>query len=100
MKPIWIVALLGIAGFAWWQYKKSPAAKHQEELAGSAGSQPTGAYEPAGVPTFNDSPAPQDPRQLHAFAKTNPDQVTEDGFSPAFGAMENQPAAHQEIPLY
>jgi hypothetical protein len=100
MKTFWVFALLGVAGFAAYKYAMSHQSIHGANLTGGfRSSNVTPNYDPAGVPSFDDTAAPNKPDQVLAASQGNSAQVSESGFSPAFGPDENQPGAYDEVPF-
>lgn len=112
MKTFIVVALLGLAGYAIFQYRKNPAtqsrsAAHTFDPGVAGGSGEYGSesimpdYDPAGVPTFTGSAAPNYPAQVLAALPTHSTASTKTtaplSYSPAFGPDENQPGAGQEV---
>lgn len=98
-KAFWVIALLGVAGFAAWKYAKSHQSQSAANLTGGLlSSNVTPNFDPAGIPTFNEAAAPNYPAQVLAGSTGNTGQATQSGFAPAFGPDENQGGAY-EVPF-
>lgn len=80
MKSFALLGLLVVGGFVVWKH----------HVHATTAKTPTSDV-PNGVSMYPTIPAPQQPQQLLAPLQTNPDAVSDPGFSAAFGAFENQP---------
>lgn len=87
MKGITLVALFAVGAFAIWKHHLQMSATHKMPAPGV----------PAGVSQYPAIPAPSLNQQILAAQITNPDAVSEVGFSGAFGPFENQPGDGESL---
>jgi hypothetical protein len=88
MKNFVLLALLGVGAVAVWKHHLQAA---KLTVAGAGGDLPSG------VSMYPAIAAPSKPDQILAAQITNSDAVSDIGFSPAFGADENQPGMGEEL---
>lgn len=81
MKNLILLGLAGVGVFAIWKH-------HQGAMVTSM--IPANTI-PNGVSIYPSQPAAQYPQQVFAAQATNPDAVSDVGYSAAFGPNENQP---------
>ncbi len=87
MKGLALFALFGIGAIAIWKH----------HVQATATVKAPGSDLPSGVSVYPNAPAPQQGQQILAALATNPDAVSDLGFSPAFGWDENQPGTGEEL---
>jgi hypothetical protein len=88
MKGFVLIALLGVGAVAIWKHHLAAATLTTAAAGGGL---------PSGVSEYPMVPAPSKPDQVLAALPTNQNAVSDFGFSPAFGADENQPGVGEEL---
>lgn len=86
MRIGFLFVLLFFGYVAWKYYQSKP------RIIGNNKPKTNVKQDRPGISWYCGNAAPQSAQQLQAFSRRNKLQTTQPGFSPAFGAQENQPS--------